>query len=78
MLWLCFKLPICLFGHTRGTSVIKEKAKAIHFMYMQPRKMKFKFVQINMKHLLYSQAGLSLCWSEIPHYWKSHVAAHLV
>ena len=23
------------------------------------------------------QAGLSLCWSHIPHCWKSHVAAHL-
>ena len=22
VLWLCFKLPICLFGHTRDTSVI--------------------------------------------------------
>ena len=22
------------------------------------------------------QAGLSLCWSHIPHCWKSHVAAH--
>ena len=25
----------------------------------------------------YAQAGLSLCWSHIPHCWKSHVAAHL-
>ena len=23
------------------------------------------------------QAGLSLCWSHIPHCWKSHVTAHL-
>ena len=27
VLWLCFKLPICLFGHTRDTSIIYEKAK---------------------------------------------------
>ena len=26
---------------------------------------------------MYAQAGLSLCWSHIPHCWKSHVAAHL-
>ena len=25
----------------------------------------------------YAQAGLSLCWSHIPHRWKSHVAAHM-
>ena len=23
------------------------------------------------------QAGLSLCWSHIPHCWKFHVAAHI-
>ena len=26
----------------------------------------------------YAQAGLSLCWSHIPHCWKSHVSAHIV
>ena len=25
---------------------------------------------------VYAQSGLGLCWSHIPHYWKSHVAAH--
>ena len=25
----------------------------------------------------YAQAGLSLCWSHMPHYWKSHIAAHI-
>ena len=25
----------------------------------------------------YAQAGLSLCWSHIPHCWKSHAIAHL-
>ena len=25
----------------------------------------------------YAQASLSLCWSHIPHWWKSHVTAHL-
>ena len=25
----------------------------------------------------YVQAGLSLCWSHIPHCWKSHVTAHM-
>ena len=23
------------------------------------------------------QAGLSLCWSHIPHCWNTHVAAHI-
>ena len=26
---------------------------------------------------VYAQAGLRLCWSHIPHCWKSHVAAHM-
>ena len=26
----------------------------------------------------YVQAGLSLCWSHIPHCWKSHAAAHII
>ena len=25
----------------------------------------------------YEQADLSLCWSHIPHFWKSHVTAHM-
>ena len=27
---------------------------------------------------MYAQAGLSLCWSHIPHCWKSHVTAHMI
>ena len=49
----------CVFGHTRDTAVIIEKAKGIYFIYIQPRKMKFTFVQINMKQVLY---------------WKVHVS----
>ena len=30
-----------------------EKAKFVCFIYMQPQRVKFKFVQINMKHVLY-------------------------
>ena len=30
-----------------------EKAKFVCFIYMKPQKMKFKSVQINMKHVLY-------------------------
>ena len=26
---------------------------------------------------MYAQAGLSLCWSLIPHCWKSHVTAQI-
>ena len=26
----------------------------------------------------YAQAGLSLCWSHIPHCWQSHVATHFI
>ena len=29
-------------------------------------------------HPWYAQAGLRLCWSNIPHCWKSHVVAHIV
>ena len=54
VLCLCFKLPICLFGHSGDTSVIYEKAKVIYFIYMQPRKVKFIFVQINIKQVSYA------------------------
>ena len=53
MLWLCYKLPPGLFGNTRDTSVMHEKAKCVCFNYMQQQKVKFKSVQINMKHDLY-------------------------
>ena len=36
-------------------SVIQEKTKYINFIYKQPRKMKFTFVQINMKQVSYTQ-----------------------
>ena len=36
-----------------------EKAKFVCFNYMQPQKVKFKSVQINMKHVSYgSKYGL--------------------
>ena len=31
-----------------------EKAKCVCFIYMQPQKVKFKSVQINMKHVSYN------------------------
>ena len=51
MLWLRFKLQSSLFGNTRDKSVMHEKAKFACFNYMQPQEMKFKSVQINMKHV---------------------------
>ena len=60
MLWLCFILPSCLLAITRNTSVTHEKAKFVCFIYMQPQKVKFKFVQINMKQVSY-EIGLSKC-----------------
>ena len=48
-----FKLPFCLFGHTKDVSVIYEKAKFVCFINMQSQKMKFKSVLINMKHVSY-------------------------
>ena len=34
MLWLCFELQFCLFGHTRDMSVIYEKAKFVSFIHI--------------------------------------------
>ena len=51
MLWLCYKLPFDLFGNTRDTSVMHEKAKFVCLNDMQQQKVKFKSVQINMKHV---------------------------
>ena len=48
MLRLCFKLPSCLLGNTKNTSVMHEKATFVCFIYMQPRKVKVS-VQINIK-----------------------------
>ena len=31
MVWLCFKLPPCLFGNTKHTSVLHEKSKMCLF-----------------------------------------------
>ena len=53
MLWLRFKLPSCVFGNTRDTSVMYKKAKLVCFIYMQQQKVKFKSVQINMKQVSY-------------------------
>ena len=38
MLWSLFKLSSCLFGNTRDTSVMHEKAKCVCFIYMQLQK----------------------------------------
>ena len=52
--WFCFKLPFCPFGHTNDTTVTYEKAKCVCFNDMQQQKVKFTFVQINMKQVSYS------------------------
>ena len=52
MLWFCFKLPSCLFGNTRETSVMHEKAKYVCLNYMQGPNVKFKSVQINIGLML--------------------------
>ena len=61
MLWLCYKLPFGLFGNTSDTSVMHEQAKFDYFNYMQPQKVKFKSVQINMKHVSYIYEKGLLC-----------------
>ena len=43
-----------------------EQAKFICFIYMQLQKVKFKFVQKNMKHLLYTSAPIQ-CNSKSNH-----------
>ena len=55
MLWLCFKLPSCLFSNNRDMSVMHEKATCVCFINMQLQKVKFKVVQINMKQVSYVQ-----------------------
>ena len=37
-----------------------EKAKCVCFIYMQPLKVKFKFVQLNMKHVSYCVQSISI------------------
>ena len=67
MLWLCYKLPFGLFGNTKDTSVMHEKAKFVCFNHMQLQKVKFKSVQINMKHVSYMELYLSVysIWSKV-------------
>ena len=33
---------------------------------------------IRLRDWAYAQADMRLCWSHIPHCWKSHVAAHML
>ena len=42
-------------GNTRVTSVMHDKLKFVCFIHMQPQKVKFKFVKINMKQVSYIQ-----------------------
>ena len=51
MLLLCFKLSSLLLGNTRDTFVMQKNAAFVCFIYMQPQKMKFKSVKINMKRV---------------------------
>ena len=46
-----FKLPFCLYDHTRDMSVVYEKVKCVCFIYIQSQKGKFISVQINMKQV---------------------------
>ena len=64
MLWLCYKLPSGLFGNTKDTSVMHEKAKFVCFNHMQPQNVKFKSVQINMKHVSYIHMQNLLNWTD--------------
>ena len=34
-------------------------------------------LKLTISSTAYAQVGLSLCWSHIPHCWKSHVAASM-
>ena len=54
MLRLFFKLLFQIFDRTSDMPVVYEKAKFVCFIYMQTQKMKFKFVQINMKQVSYN------------------------
>ena len=46
-------LHSCLFGNTRDTSVMYEKAIFACFIYMPPQKVEFRSVQINTKQVSY-------------------------
>ena len=52
MVWLCFKLPSCLFGDTRDTPIMHEKAKFVCFNYITA-KSEIQICSINMKHVSY-------------------------
>ena len=62
MLRLNYKLPSGLFGNTRDASAMHEQAKFVCFNYMQPQKVKIKFVQINMKHVSYIHMTMMKNW----------------
>ena len=49
------QIAIWSFWQYRGHIVMHEKAKCVYFNYMQPQKVKFKSVQINMKHVSYKE-----------------------
>ena len=41
-------------------TVMYEKAKFVYFIYMQPQKVKFKYVQINMKQVSYHSFSVNV------------------
>ena len=54
MLWVCFKLPFCLFDHTRDMSVIYVNVKFACFIYISPiAKSEIHIFSSNMKQVLY-------------------------
>ena len=63
VIWLCFKLPSCLFDNTKDTSVMHKKAIFVCFIHMQPQKVKFKSVYINMKQVSYIHFILSIMYA---------------
>ena len=75
MLWLCFKLLSCLFGNTRDTFAMHEKAKCVCFNYMQLQKGKFKSVQINMKQVSYTRKLYNKA-NMLAHFYSFYMHTH--
>ena len=53
------------------------EAYTLQMMFGQHRIVK-RLAKALIRLRVYVQADLRLCWSHIPHSWKSHVASHML
>ena len=72
-----FVFSLCLFlTHSGKSGTIRESNQALG-VHMNVRRITRSTIYDKAPYA-YAQNGLSLCWSHIPHFWKSHAAVQML